>query len=85
MNIPISKNKGKLLHENRKLSGAVIMTISYVITCDIGKYIYIYIYIQIRKCQYSVCNVLLCKWIVMSVLCVKIENYNNKKYKIITD
>ena len=52
------------------------MTISYVITCDIcinsiHKYLYI--------CQYSVCNVLLCKCIVMSELSVKMENYNNKK------
>ena len=55
------------------------MTISYAITCDIGiNSIHKYIS-KSEKCQYSVCNVLLCKWIVMSVLYVKMENYNNKK------
>ena len=70
------KIRGNNSHQNRKLSGALI--ISYVITCDIG-FNSIHKYIsRLKKCQYSVCNVL-CKWIVMSVLSVKMENYNNNK------
>jgi hypothetical protein len=61
------KIRGNNSHQNRKLSGALI--ISYVITCDIG-FNSIHKYIsRLKKCQYSVCNVL-CKWIVMSVLSV---------------
>jgi hypothetical protein len=76
MNIPISQKWG----EETPLK---CMTILYVITCDIGVnsiHIYIYIYIiENGKCQYSVCNVSLCKWIVMSVLYAKMENYKKKK------
>ena len=57
------------------------MTISYEKTCDICiNSIHQYIYSVREKCQYSVCNVLLCKCTVLSIVCKNGELFK-KIYK----
>ena len=59
----------------------MIIPFYFTITCDIGiNSIHKYIYIsRSGKCLQSVCNVLLCKYIVLSI---KIENYKKRRQAV---